>query len=434
MAIFMNKPLVCRVLLALLVAALVNACASTTHQNPRTRGALVSVETVQRFSRESIDKANRHLALSGEALCDVKVVQLTYESIGVKGEPEVLSAGMYVPENCPHPYPLLAQAHGTQVERRRGATDVGPRDRAITFFAARGYLVVTADYLGLGKSDYPYHPYLHADSEASAIIDAIRAGKAAAQRLNVPLDGKVMLFGYSQGGHAAMAAQREIERSHRGEINLVASAPMAGPYNLTQTFLGSWFGQTAGDRNALASELFSYAVVSYNRVYGTLYAKPNQLFSEPYANIVESLFPGSLSLNEINKQKLLPAGHHLNDLRNPRFTAEFLLDEKQPLRVALKKNDLLDWAPQVPTVLCGSRRDAIVDFQNAYAAQAAFRAKGVDVPVIDVADEIPSSENGASHHGYEFPCYAKVRTQLFDPIVQGDKSPEPVRRARIGSE
>lgn len=409
---------------ALLAPLLIAACASNPTPAPGARGAFNDVQTLRTFSREAIDQANQQRTLSGAARCDVKVVQLTYQSIGVKGEPVTLSAGLFVPERCAGPFPLAAQAHGTQSDKNRLTTQVGPGSAAIAFFAARGYLVVAADYLGLGKSDYPYHPYLHADSEASAIIDSIRAAQAAATKLEIPLNRQVMLFGYSQGGHAAMAAQREIERSHRDEINLVASAPMAGPYNLTQTFLGSWFGYTGGEKNGLASELFAYAVISYNNVYGTLYAQPRQLFSERYAGRIEHLFPGSLNIYQISQQRLLPPGDRLDDLRNPAFSAAFLLDENQPLRVALRKNDLLDWTPRAPMMLCGSRRDAIVDFQNTFAAQAAFRARGVDVAVTDIADDIPASADGPAHHiDYGFLCFAKARTQLFDPIVFGSERP-----------
>ena len=415
----MNRSTDLCALITLAIASLLAACAATANAGPLSRGAIISVESLQDFSRQSIDADNPYLELSGPAQCDVKVVQLTYESIGLKGERQILSAALYVPEHCPGRFPLLAQAHGTQAEKQHLTTEVWPAYPVITFFAARGYLVVATDYLGLGKSTFSFHPYLHADSEASAIIDSIRAAKTAARKLQIPINDQVMLFGYSQGGHAAMAAQREIERKYRTEINLVASAPMAGPYHLTQIFLGSWFGSTAGQENTLASELFAYTAVSYNRVYGTLYTQPQQLFAEPYAGKIEELFSGSLSILDIHEQKQLPPGHQLSALRNPRFTAEFLLDEKQPLRVALKKNELLDWAPTTPTLLCGSRQDAIVDFQSSYAAQAAFRMRGVEVPVVDVANEAPPTADGTAHHNeYQHLCFAKARAQLFDPLVR----------------
>ncbi|MFC4314144.1 alpha/beta hydrolase family protein [Steroidobacter flavus] len=398
---------------------LLSACASPQASDSPARGTVKSVEQLSTFSRQSIDAKNKFVALSGAAQCDVQVIQVTYDSIGVRSEPVTLSAAIYVPQGCAGPFPLLAQAHGTQSDRKRSSAEVDAGNTAITFFAAQGYLVVTPDYLGLGKSDYPFHPYLHADSEASAIIDAIRAARAAARDLAIPADDRVMLFGYSQGGHAAMAAQREIERNHAGEIKLIASAPMAGPYYLSQTFLGSWFGYTAGEPNSLASELFAYTLLSYNQVYG-LYSDPGEVFAAAYGKPVEQLFSGALTITEIDRQQALPAGGKLNELRNPAFSAAFLLDENQPFRRALRQNDLLDWRPAAPTILCGSSRDTVVDLQNAYAAQTAFRARGADVAVIDVADSIPPEVDGTGHHRYSMACYSAVRRQLFDPIRRGE--------------
>ena len=42
-------------------------------------------------------------------------------------------------------------------------------------YAGQGYAVVATDYLGFAKSGYSYHPYLHAASEATSVIDSIGA-------------------------------------------------------------------------------------------------------------------------------------------------------------------------------------------------------------------------------------------------------------------
>lgn len=85
----------------------------------------------------------------------------------------------------------------------------------------------------LPKSTYSYHPYLHADSEATSVIDSIRAARNVAALQGFGLSGKVMLTGYSQGGHASMATHRAIERDMPGEISVVAGAHLSGPYNLS---------------------------------------------------------------------------------------------------------------------------------------------------------------------------------------------------------
>lgn len=135
-------------------------------------------------------------------------------------------------ERCVGPYPLLGWGRPTGTvrteEQAKDIRDAKGNDPLVTRLASQGYVVVSSDYLGLGKSNYGYHPYLHSATEASATIDAMRAARNVLQRLNTPLSGKVMLSGYSQGGHTAMATQREIETHLSKEFHLVASAPISG--------------------------------------------------------------------------------------------------------------------------------------------------------------------------------------------------------------
>jgi hypothetical protein len=129
----------------------------------------------------------------------------------------------------------VAYAKGTDVQKPRTLANPSDSETSLlmAMYAAQGYAVVASDYLGFAKSTYSYHPYLHADSEATTVIDSIRAARAAAAATGVTLSGKVMLTGYSQGGHSSMAAHRAIERDIPGEINVVAGAHLAGPYNLS---------------------------------------------------------------------------------------------------------------------------------------------------------------------------------------------------------
>src|SRR5688500_17210503 len=111
--------------LALLCAtSLYASTAASDTIDARRRGAVVSSEVIGRFTRAAIDSDNEEGPRTGPARCDVSVIQLTYRSVGVKGEPAVLSAGMFVPENCAGPFPILAEAHGTQTDRRRLTTEV----------------------------------------------------------------------------------------------------------------------------------------------------------------------------------------------------------------------------------------------------------------------------------------------------------------------
>ena len=108
---------------------------------------------------------------------------------------------------CTSPAGLIAYAKGTDVQKPRTLANPGDGETFLlaAMYAAQGYAVVATDYLGFADSAYTYHPYLHADSEASSVIESIRAARNAVPTVGASLNGKVMLTGYSQGGHSSMA-------------------------------------------------------------------------------------------------------------------------------------------------------------------------------------------------------------------------------------
>ncbi len=400
------------------------ACAKTPADV--SRGDLLRTHPVVQYPRGAIDQANRGAPPGGPASCDVEVIDAAYRSIGVRGEPAILSAALYMPRNCrplergagvPSRTPLLASAPGTQSKRSVRASQAAASDPVLSTFAAHGYAVVVPDYLGLGGSTYPYHPYLHADSEASAVVDAILAAQEYLRDDRRNWSGITLLMGYSQGGHAAMAAQREIERRYLDRIPLAASAPMAGPYALQQTFLQAWAGRTNGQPNVLAPQLLAYTVVSYEHVYGDIYHTPADVFRMPYAQQIESWYPGASTLGGLRGK--FPADGNMDTLRQPAFAADFQDNPGNTLRRRLAANDLLNWTPRIPTALCGSSKDAIVDYANSRAAYAVFKQHGAPVQLLDVADEVPGEAPGAAHHTtYGAPlCYARVKAQVFDPLL-----------------
>ena len=120
--------------------------------------------------------------------------------------------------DCTAAAPLVAYAKGTDVQKPRTLANPldGETGLLAAMYAGQGYAVVATDYLGFAKSTYSFHPYLHADSEATSVIDSIRAARNAVSTQGASLNGKVMLTGYSQGGHASMAPSPEIEKHVSG--------------------------------------------------------------------------------------------------------------------------------------------------------------------------------------------------------------------------
>ena len=427
--------------LGLALAALLAACGGGS--SGPDRGSLVETPTtLATLTAAQIDASTASSglqALSGKALCDVKVVALNYNTVGPAGEATNSSGVMLVPAGaCTAAAPLVAYAKGTDVQKPR--TLANPQDPEtfllIAMYASHGYAVVATDYLGFAKSNFPYHPYLHADSEASSVIDSIRAARNAAASVGASLSGKVMLTGYSQGGHSAVAAQRNGERDEAAELNIVAGAGLAGPYNLSGSFKLT---------QAIAGYQFfvPYLVTSWQKVYGNIYTDVNAVFKAPYASWIENLLPSpTLNYTTLITTGKLPGanGETPNQARDelfqPAFIADVQTNNNNALYLAAKKNDLLGWTPRAKLLLCGGAGDPTVPpAVHRDVLMADFTARGVtNVTLVDVDAAIqytygpghvaptdPTTPAYATYYGkyhgtYEPPFCAAQARAFFDTV------------------
>jgi pimeloyl-ACP methyl ester carboxylesterase len=376
-------------------------------------------------------------ALAGPARCDVDIVNLTYRTVGAQGEerlpdrePVQVSGALLLPTgDCADtPAPLLAYARGTDVQKTRTMADPQGSETFMlaALYAAQGYAVVATDYLGYAQSNYSFHPYLHADSEATAVIDSIRAARQAAEELGAPLSGKVVLSGYSQGGHSSMATHRAIERDLPGEIEVVAGAHLAGPYSLS-----SAFGDADLDNPIAGYQYFiPFIITAWQKVYGDIYDDPATIFKAPYATGIEDLLPSpTLNFTTLVSSGALPGGTPVQ-AQDALFDRSWLQaikdDPAHPMRVAAARNDLLDWTPAAPVLLCGGAGDPTVPpVMHQDVLMADFTARGVsNVTSIDVDPQIQAiyGPGGpaeldpvtlySSYHGVLEPplCLAAART------------------------
>ena len=132
-------------------------------------------------------------------------------------------------------YPIIAWAHGTS----GFAAPCGPSLftnsgggsgpyllPALDRYLAAGYVVSAADYQGLGVSD-GVHPYLLGTSEGRSVLDATRATSHIA---GLRTANKVVIYGHSQGGHAALFAgeQAPTYAPELHVLGVVAAAPATG--------------------------------------------------------------------------------------------------------------------------------------------------------------------------------------------------------------
>lgn len=349
------------------------------------RGALISSEHVATVPTNAIDRILELADVPLTAKYGAHLYQIVYETFDHRGQVAVGAGALVVPEG-PTDVPLLSYQHGTIFLSSNAPSVFGSGEVAIGLaLASQGYATTQPDFPGLGLHSPPLHPYLHARSEAVASVDLLRAGRTFISNTNFSfqLNGQVFLLGYSQGGHATMALQRELEWHHTNEFTIAASAPMAGPYNMSGT-VESFMAMPV----AYGSPAYMpYLLFAYDGVYD-LFADPGEVFTAPYDTLLPPMFDGRHTGGEINA--IMPSV--MRDALQPAFLTAFTNDANHPVRVALRANDLWDWTPVSPTRMYHCAGDDIVPFANSQVAYDQFILNGCTN--VTLIDPFPAGDHG----------------------------------------
>ena len=187
--------------------------------------------------------------------------RVLYRSTGLKGEPIFVSGVVVVPHGDPPPggRPIVAWAHPTSGVTPRCAPSLAififQQIQGLRSFIDRGYVVAATDYPGLGTAGP--HPYLVGDSEARAVIDAVRVASA------MPGAGggkRFVVWGHSQGGQASLFSGM-IAKYYAPELTLVGVAAAAPATDLATLMTDDI--NSMGGKNIAAMTLWSW-----HRVYG----------------------------------------------------------------------------------------------------------------------------------------------------------------------
>lgn len=163
----------------------------------------------------------------------VKLYRVTYPSvIPEQGNRPILASGLVaVPDVAGTKFPLLSYQHGTVYGKQQvpSQPDQSPETQLVLAqFAGQGYIVIGADYFGMGDSAAEPEGYLVKASQQQAPFDMLRAADVVLAQLGVSASRR-FLGGWSQGGFVTMALLEKLEASGMAVDGVVtASAPMDG--------------------------------------------------------------------------------------------------------------------------------------------------------------------------------------------------------------
>ena len=348
------------------------------------RGQLISATRVDSLSTAEIRAGFALIGLTVEVGTGVHMDKLVYETINPFGLRTIASGLVVYPDQRTNAAPLVSYQHGTIVMKDEVPSAEQGLDRLVGIaLGTTGYVTAMSDYIGLGDSP-GLHPYVHARSEASAAIDLLRAARTYCATNSIALNNQLFLIGYSEGGHATMATHRELETQHTNEFKVTASAPMAGPYDLSGTMANDFLsGRSMG-----SPYYFLYLVAAYQSIYH-LAPSLAEIFISPYDRLLPPLLDGLHDGGELDQAMgtRVPI-----QILKPEFLAAFRADPNHPLWSALKENDLYNWTPTAPIRLFHCAGDQDVLFANSKVAYESLRLKSA--AEVKLVDPMPSATHG----------------------------------------
>lgn len=309
---------------------------------------------------------------------DIDLYRIRYKTPDVNLQPDTASALLVLPKVTGNEQvPMVFYAHGTT----SGPNDVPSQLRGgyeiAMAYAGFGFATIAPDYLGLGDSR-GFHPYLHAESEASASIDAIWAALEYLDTYDPEWNPYYLfLAGYSQGGHVSMALQKNIEDFWSIFLPVTAATHMSGPYSLS----GAMRDRVLSDESYGFPSYIGYIFLGFNEAYN-LYDDIGQIFKEPYASDIDSFYNGLITLPELNG-RLIAELSEGGDTIVKRMLHDSIVDAitndpDHPLNQSLRENDTYNFAPSSPTRLYYCGGDTQVPPVNSILADSVMNALGAD--------------------------------------------------------
>lgn len=324
----------------------------------------------------------------------IEYYKIRYTTPDINGVTDTASGLIVLPvREAEFQYPLLCYMHGTVDSKTDVPSNLAGGWELAAAWGGLGYVAAAPDFLGLGDSR-GFHPYVHADTEASAGIDMLFAARAFCESEGPALNDQLFVTGYSQGGHAAAAVHRELEANYTDEFTVNASAPMSGPYSIS----GAMRSALLSDEPYFYQGYLAYTALSYNEAYG-LFDSVEAYFKPPYAEPIEQFYQGAITLSTLNSTLIdllttnegAPIPRYM--LQDSLLTALEDENSDHPILQALEANDVYDWAPQAPTRLYYCTADDQVAFTNSILADSVMNANGApDVLAVDAGTTLNHTE------------------------------------------
>ncbi|HWL68846.1 MAG TPA: alpha/beta fold hydrolase, partial [Geminicoccus sp.] len=239
---------------------------------------LASGISYQLITRWDVDRLNQILEVDTQAFAGiatrytpainaVRLFRVSYPSVIPEhgNRPTVATGLLAVPEVEGTALPMVSYQHGTVYGKEEVPSfpEQSPETQLmIAQFAGQGYLLIGADYFGMGQSEEP-EGYMVKGSHQQATFDMLMASRAVLADLKLDND-KLFLAGWSQGGFVTMAFLEKLEQA---DVPVQAAATASAPVDVFVALNGFLNFPRKNDASWVTT-LFILSSFSFEHYYG----------------------------------------------------------------------------------------------------------------------------------------------------------------------
>ncbi len=304
----------------------------------------------------------------------VNLYRVTYSSVvPEQGNRPIVTTGLVaVPEGATGGLPVFSYQHGTVYGKEEvpSIPDQSAETRlALALFAGQGYVVIGADYFGMGDTKEP-EGYVVKGSHQQATFDMLLASRAVLQNLGVTTT-KLFLGGWSQGGFVTMAFLEKLENSG---VPVAAAATASAPVDAFVMVSGALDFPRKIDAVWMNS-VFILSAFSFENYYGVP-GLARALFTDEAYDVARKVY-------EREKVDFAAVPTDLHKLIRPEYFDPKFLAASTYGRLLLDKTNAYRWVIQTPTRNYYGEADEAIAVGLGRLAMTFQQAMGAGNPAVE---------------------------------------------------
>ena len=342
----------------------------------------------------------------------VKLYRVTYSSVvPERGNKPIAATGLVaVPDIAGTSFPMVSYQHGTVYGKQEVPSfpDQSPETQLmLAQFAGQGYIVIGADYFGMGPSKEP-EGYMVKASHQQATYDMLLASRAVLADLKLS-NTKLFIGGWSQGGFITMAFLEKLEAAG---VKIDAAATASAPVDVSVVLNGFLSFPRKNDA-AWVNSLFILSSFAFENYYGVP-GLSRSLFNDEYYDLARKVY-----LREPFHVADVPTDLHTL-IKPDYFNAQFFAESAYGKLVA--QTQAYRWVIKSPVRNYYGEADEAIAVGVGQLAMTYQRAMGNGNPVIEAV-----STGLTSHRGTYATAVPQWKT-WFEGLQQGNRVKNSVTR------